>query len=271
MLLIALGVSLGILLGWQPAFAASPSWSAWEERNSVARSGDWRVIKQEGEDFCYLKQSYENRPDLMEILVKDSGTPFIVTPFVDGMKRHVEFHVDEDAARQINNASETRIPLPVALVPELKKGHTLSVTVTPVGRSESHTQGFSLRGFSAAYKQLSSEICQPNTEEAAENYPIQISVERNAAGGVRVGGTTTLPDGMEFMITFNNGGQSKATVRDGILVMDAVGGFTDRGTPVPPGKYRIEIDSPIIDLQPRSIRHLVPKERIDFTVIRTVK
>lgn len=144
----------------QPAIGAD--WSDWELENSVARERDWLVIKQPGEGFCYLKQSYDSNTSKMEMTTGRSGVPAIVTPFFHGIRGNVTYQVDDQEpgvipASQIEH--HNLVKLPRKLVPALKAGSVLTVRVTPIGEQPG-TQTFSLLGFTAASDWLDPEVCQ---------------------------------------------------------------------------------------------------------------
>lgn len=138
------------------------NWSQWERENAVVQERDWLVIRQPGEGFCYVKQSYDNDLSKMEISVGQEGIPAIVTPFFRGIIGGIAYQVDDGPVYQVP-ASEIEqanlIHLAPDLIPEMKAGQQLFVRVHPVGE-EPRTQAFSLLGFTAALKVLDREDCQ---------------------------------------------------------------------------------------------------------------
>ncbi len=47
-----------------------PKWERWDLANSVAKEGNWLVVRQPDEGFCYVKQGYDGYEDKLEIIVK---------------------------------------------------------------------------------------------------------------------------------------------------------------------------------------------------------
>ncbi len=157
-LVFAFGTMAALFLVGVPAYAAD--WSEWEIKNSVAREGDFLVIRQPGEGFCYVKQSYYAHPGKMELSMKADNKPFIPLPFFRGLDGDVTYWVDDRSIRIIRE-NKARNPLMLAeeVVPELKTGATLTVRVKPVGQP-TREQRFSLRGFTAATRWLDTPECQ---------------------------------------------------------------------------------------------------------------
>lgn len=283
----ALGIALAIS---SSAFAAD--WTQWELDNSVARERDWLVIRQPGEGFCYLQQSYASDPSKMEMTTGRSGVPALVTPFYRGIRGNVTYQVDDRepgliSTADIENASV--IPLPRSLTPALKAGRELRVRVTPVGEAP-RTQVFSLLGFTAASDWLERDVCQFEGSEEATGAgggtALDVSLVKASGGKIEVAGETNLPDGMQLMISLRNPNtdyfaQDKVTVNEGRFRSAA---FSNRGAALPSGTYEVSISSPLPRLQPSSVRAAIGengeglkgpvvveedgKRRIDWTVRR---
>jgi len=137
------------------------NWSEWERANAIGRHGDFLVIKQPGEDFCYVKQSYQDDPSRME-LIFEGVFPSILTSFTSGLDDEVQYWVDDGPKRVIPNSrtNEGRaFNLAADLVGEMKAGQTLHIRVKPNGQ-QIRTQNFSLLGFAAAAEVLAGTGCQ---------------------------------------------------------------------------------------------------------------
>ena len=152
-------MSIIVMLGL-PLMAEAISWSAWERKNAVAKKGDFLVIKQPGEGFCYLKQSYDDELDKLELSMKADNKPFLLVPFFQGLDGDVSYRIDDGPIRIIPaHAVANPLLLPTDVVPSLKKGNILIVRVKPVG-SSTIEQHFSLRGFTAAAALLIDPQCK---------------------------------------------------------------------------------------------------------------
>lgn len=149
-------------------YAATPKWTEWEEANSVAKKGQWLVIRQPYEGFCYMKQGYEDSSVHMDLAMKSDGVPYFTTPFFHGIQGDISYRVDDGPVRIIpdNGTNSSLIKLSPEVVSELKRGSALFVRVKPVGMS-ALKQSFDLRGFTAANKVLGSSVCQ---EKAPDRY-----------------------------------------------------------------------------------------------------
>jgi invasion protein IalB len=147
-------------IGVPSAFGVSPQWSDWERANSVAKEGQWLVIRQPNEGFCYIKQSYDGYSNKMDLSMKKDGIPYLTTPFFRGIEGDVSYWVDDGPVRIVQEkaASALGIKLSKNIVPELKAGVTLHVRVKPVG-SSTIEQTFDLTGFTAASAWLGSDRC----------------------------------------------------------------------------------------------------------------
>ena len=255
--LAILGMALAIT---SPSHAAD--WSKWERGNAVAQERDWLVIRQPGEGFCYLKQSYDRDTSKMEMTTGRSGIPALVTPFYRGITGTVIFQVDDHEpgripASRIENAA--LIQLPKSLIPALKSGRQLKVQVTPTGHAP-RTETFSLLGFTAASKWLERAECQfkPSSEATGKEGEIALDVKlvRTSGGKIQVVGETNLPDGMKLMIGLRNPSanyfaQDRVAITDGKFRSAA---FSNRDTALPKGSYEVSVSSPLPSLQPVSVR-----------------
>lgn len=145
--------------------AEAPTWSDWERAHAVAHEGQWLVIRQPGEGFCYVKQSYEDSTDKMELSMKKDGVPHLVTPFFRGIQGDVSYHIKDGPVRIVPEAeaSALGIKLSSTVVSEMMQGGTLSVRVKPVGQSTVE-QRFDLRGFAAAAQWLNRPACLQKDE-----------------------------------------------------------------------------------------------------------
>src|SRR4051812_17251776 len=86
-----------------------------------------------------------------------------------------------------------------------------------------------------------------------------ITVGNAVDGRPIVEGTTNLPDGTELMVTLSRKSssyraQDKFKVRGGQFRSAQ---FSNRGSPLMPGVYDLEISSPIAAFQPASVRGLL--------------
>lgn len=249
---LALAVAL---LGIAGATAShAQNWSDWERDNAVAQHRDFLVIRQPGEGFCYVKQSYDNDTSKMELSFQGDA-PYIVTPFYRGIEGSIEYRVDHGKTRIVKNSEisgSNSFHLSKNVVPEIKAGLKLYVKVNPVGE-RSRTQSFSLLGFTAASQELNTEKCEAT--DAARSSDLEVDVSRQANGGVIVSGDTTLPNDMKLMVSIRRDGggyfaQSKTQVRDGAYRSEP---FMDGSNPLSSGTYQVSISSPMMDLQPDSV------------------
>jgi hypothetical protein len=142
-----------------PALAAN--WSEWELKNAVSRQKDWLVIRDPDDNYCYLKQSHHDEPWKMEFIVGPIGKPSILSPYSD-LSGQIVFLVDKNPPVIIEAwslAMESLIDLPTDILPQLKAGLALEVSVEPKEQGPK-TQSFSLVGFSAALRWLNRPECQ---------------------------------------------------------------------------------------------------------------
>ena len=258
------------------------SWSQWEQQNSVGQHKAFLVIKQPGEGFCYVKQSHDSDTTKMELRFKGNA-PVIITPY-RGIDGDVQYWVDDNPKWTVTG-SEIDMPNSIELVTdvvtEMKAGQTLYVYVKPSGMPE-RTQGFSLSGFTAAARALNGPECREGKGDTVSS-SLGVTLKRNSSGGVVVSGKTSLPDGMILMVSLraSSGGyfaQDKVKVRSGSY---ETAGFTSKGSALPTGKYKVSITSPLMSLQPQSVKQKlgssgggIPKdirEKSSFSESYTVK
>lgn len=265
-------------------------WSQWEHDNSMAVEGDWMVIRQPPHGDCYLKQSYQNASK-MELLIKQGGRVVLITPFLK-LKGGVYFQVDtnqQETMPALAIEHHNSIELPVRFFGEMKAGHELQVVVEPVGAAV-QTQFFSLRGLTGASRWLDAKGCQFSTSEEATGKAgetmLDVQLEQVGNGKIQVVGKTNLPSGMHLMIGLRNpstnySAQDKVVVSNGTFTSAT---FSNRGSALPTGSYRVSISSPLPRLQPAEVKSAIGKrgellsgvavveedgkKRIDWTVQR---
>ncbi len=161
--ILSLAISITTLMLTELAEAAS--WTEWELKNSVAREGDWLVIKAPGENFCFLKQSYDDDLSKMELRIDriDKGEPpLVITPFIRGIEGTITYRVDENAPRSFDAstfAGKTAFDLSIDTWPEMKKGNRLFVSVKPVNKNRI-SQAFILIGLTAASQWFKNARCK---------------------------------------------------------------------------------------------------------------
>ena len=146
------------------ASAVQPKWERWDIANSVAKKGDWLVVRQPDEGFCYIKQGYDGYEDKLEVIVKKDGIPILISPFFRGIEGSVRYWVDDGEVRRI--PASMVLKLPQTLVPELKRGSSLYVEFKPVGH-RLRKQRLSLSGFTKAFSWLGGAECR---KKVAEKY-----------------------------------------------------------------------------------------------------
>ncbi len=81
-----------------------------------------------------------------------------------------------------------------------------------------------------------------------------ITGRRSPNGGIDVVGRTNLPDGCAIMVSFVNGGDAKAIVRNGRF---EAGSFTHLGESYPAGTYSIEIVVPFAMTQSKAVQEKI--------------
>ena len=143
--------------------ALAQSWSQWERDNAVSQHKAFLVIKQPGEGFCYVKQSYDNDKNKMELAFRGRN-PAILMPFLRGIDGDVQYWVDAIPPRIVADSEISEagyFELAADVVGSMKAGLNLYVRVKPVGQPVIK-QEFSLLGFTAAAKMLTSDECKKN-------------------------------------------------------------------------------------------------------------
>jgi hypothetical protein len=96
---------------------------------------------------------------------------------------------------------------------------------------------------------------RPAQPGKAINVDLSLELERGADGRARVLGRTNLPHGMNLMLGLRGTAskyfaQEKVEVADGRIVSPW---FSDAGKPLSLGLYKIEVSSPLPDLQPPAV------------------
>jgi hypothetical protein len=285
------GAALVAMIALCSSNAKSESWSNWELKNSIGQKKAFLVIKQPGEGFCYVKQSYENDPDKMS-LTYSGGAPSIITPFLYGIEGDVQYWVDNNPKYTIfsKEIDGTRsFNLSKDIMGELRAGNYLNIRIKPK-RDSIRTQRFSLQGFTAATYMLSSKKCGGD-DNVAVTSNLEVKLTRDANGKIYISGNTTLPNEMNLMISLRSErgeyfGQDKVVVRSGKY---KTSGFSNKGSALPGGNYKVSISSPLMSLQPASVKQRlgesgreIPKEirkkssfgdsyRVKYLVARSVK
>jgi len=155
--LVAFSAAIAFSTSW--AFAATPSWSEFDLAYSIAKYGQWLVIRDPLKGFCYIKQGYEDNPEHMNLLMKKEGVPDVIGGIQKG---DVSYRVDDGPIRIVpeEEVSEFGFKLSPDVVPELKRGRRLIVRVKPLFGHATVEQTFDLRGFAAASELLGSPKCQ---------------------------------------------------------------------------------------------------------------
>lgn len=248
--------TLAVVSALSATGAMAQSWSSWERDHAVSQHKAFLVIKQPGEGFCYVKQSYDNDTSKMELSFQ-GASPTIVTPFYRGIDGDVQYWVDDGPKRTVPNSEisgANSFELAADAVGQMKAGRTLYVRVKPSGQP-TRTQKFSLLGLTAATQALSGHKCQDGGGAQTSSH-LEVKLTRDSGGGVVVSGTTSLPDGMSLMISLRAGSrgyyaQDKVQVRSGSYESAA---FSDKGSALPSGSYRVSISSPLMDLQSARVK-----------------
>lgn len=245
-----------IVLAFIPTVAIAQSWSSWEQDNAVSQHKSFLVIKQPGEGFCYVKQSYDNDTSKMELSFQGTS-PDIVTPFYRGIDEDVNYWVDDGPKYTVPNSKisgANSFELAAKIVDKMKAGRILYVRVKPSGKP-TRTQKFTLLGFTAATQVLASRKCQDHGG-AQTSSNLEVKLTHNSDDGAIISGNTSLPDEMSLMISLraSDGGyyaQDKVQVKSGAYESSA---FNDKGKPIPLGNYKISISSPLMGLQSNSVK-----------------
>lgn len=229
-------------------------WTDWEQENAVARHRDFLVIKQPDRGFCYVKQSYANDAEKMELMYQGDA-PHISTPFLSGIEGSVRYWVDNGTKRTVHSddfSSTQSFHLSKSVVPEMKAGHALFIKVDPSKRPV-RTQRLSLMGFTAASKEISTATCQDAGDRSTPH--LQVQVSRTADGGVAVGGETVLPDETQLIVSLRAEGfdyfaQNKVEVEAGSYRTEP---FFHGDERLPEGPYRVSVTSSLMSLQPEPV------------------
>lgn len=155
---IALTVSIIILAA---GTSRAQKWSEWENDHAVAKHGLWLVIDAGADSTCYMKQSYDDGSDHMDLIVTRQGAIHVVTPFYRGITSEINYWVDDGARRKVpfRTGLALGFELDPAIMPEMKAGNLLYMTVRPRGQARQR-QIFILSGFTAAARKLAAPPCR---------------------------------------------------------------------------------------------------------------
>ena len=97
----------------------------------------------------------------------------------------------------------------------------------------------------------------------APTFEVQIGIEAQGGGKPIIVGSTNLPDGFEAIVSLFMG--RKPLGQDNMVVLNGhfrAGSFSDGGDAYPSGSYTVAIDSPMNDLQPRSVQTILGHDGI---------
>jgi hypothetical protein len=85
-----------------------------------------------------------------------------------------------------------------------------------------------------------------------------LSFEKNSDGKVSIKGTTSLPDDTILMVRLENQDNNYSAEDETSVTKQAfaTGFFSDHGSALPSGTYRVEVTVPIAQVQPESVRAL---------------
>ena len=139
---------------------AAPSWSPWELDNAVGQFRAFLVVRQPGENRCYIKQSFHGDDDKME-LIFDGNTLSVVTPHIPSGRWDATWWVDSGARQTLAHAdimAPNSFRLPAESLDLLRAGSYLNVRLTPAA-GEPLSQTLSLLGFTAASRKLTEPEC----------------------------------------------------------------------------------------------------------------
>ena len=279
-------VVLGLIHGSGALGQNAPNWPSWERENSVGQYGDFLVVLQPGQGYCYATQDFHDRPTAM-IMTVGRETVSVIMPAIFGVTK-AAYAIDGKDLRSIPASAieGSAWKLPAELVPALRAGVTL--TVSADYRNEgSRTQTLSLRGFTAAQKVINSSRCRDNGGGAGSK-SLEVNLERDSHGGIVVTGETTLPNNMKLMISLRaiDGPEfyvtyTPAHVRSGSYRSI---GYKNRGKTLPAGNYRVSFLSVLAGLQPASVKKAlgqsgsnIPADirgdwgTVEYSVTRTIK
>lgn len=95
-------------------------------------------------------------------------------------------------------------------------------------------------------------------------WALSVSITATVEGGDKptIVGKTNLPNGTELMVTLSRK-ESSYMAQDKTIVSDGrfrAGPFSQRGAPLNPGVYQIEVSSPLAALQPQSVRAVIGQD-----------
>jgi len=237
---------------------ANPNWSSWELNNAVCQHKDFLIIKQPLDSTCFIKQSYENNKSMMELSFIGKF-PTITTPYINGIEKSVLYWVDSNPKRSVETSDINEVysfNLNTDVVEEMKSGKVLYVQIKPLGLQE-RIQQFSLQGFTVAIHELNGHKCSfSKNDKGIDSSNLKVNLKRISNGDVIVSGSTSLPDGMNLIISLrsSNGdffAQDKVTVSGNFYESN---GFSNKGKPLSTGKYKVTITSSLMMLQPKSVR-----------------
>jgi hypothetical protein len=98
--------------------------------------------------------------------------------------------------------------------------------------------------------------------QATSAFSVSITTTLEGGDKPTVIGKTNLPNGTELMVTLSRKessymAQDKAVVSNGQF---RAGPFSQKGTPLNPGVYQIEVSSPLAALQPQSVRAVIGQD-----------
>ncbi len=150
--------------------AAAPSWAPWEVDNAVGQFRAFLVVRQPGENRCYVKQSFHGDDGKME-LIFDGDALTVVTPHIPSARWNATWWVDSGARQTLAHAdimAPNSFRLPADSLGDLRAGNYLNVRVTPEA-GEPLSQTLSLLGFTAASRKLSEPDCLGAAEDTASD------------------------------------------------------------------------------------------------------
>jgi hypothetical protein len=114
----------------------------------------------------------------------------------------------------------------------------------------------------------------PSDPAKSKEASIEIQLETNSSGHVRVLGTTNLPNKMDLMVDLRNRSigyfaQDKVTIANGNFTS---AWFSNRGNSLPSGKYEVTISSPLPTFQPESVQKIIGKngENLSGKVVKSM-
>jgi hypothetical protein len=98
-----------------------------------------------------------------------------------------------------------------------------------------------------------------HVEQSASSLDVVITISIQGGNKPAIIGRTNLPAGMELMVSLRRNesayfAQAKAAVANGQF---QAGPFSQKGVPLNPGRYLIEVSSPLATLQPVSVRTII--------------